>query len=115
MYMGINLTHFHKMLKSIKKKDSLLLFIDEDDSTNLGIRVIPKENNRVSTSYIKIQNQQNIDITLPTGYNNPIIVPSTEYQKMCKEMVNISNTIKIVSKSSFIKFVKSSVSKSPRM
>jgi hypothetical protein len=28
IYMGINLNHFHKMLKSIKKKDSIVLFID---------------------------------------------------------------------------------------
>ena len=58
IYMGINLNHFHKMLKSIKKKDSIILFIDQENPTDLGIQVIPKENNRVTTSYIKIQNIQ---------------------------------------------------------
>ena len=27
LFIGINLNHFHKMLKSVKKKDSIILFI----------------------------------------------------------------------------------------
>ena len=84
MYIGINLNHFHKMLRSIKKKDSIELFIDEKSPNDLAIKVIPKENNRVSTSFIKIQNVQNLDIDLPTGYSKPIIVSSSEFQKMSK-------------------------------
>ena len=105
LFIGINLNHFHKMLKSVKKKDSVIFFIDEKNLKDLGIRVIPKENNRVTTSYIKIQNIQNLVIPLPTGYNKPIIVPSNEYQKMCKDMNNIGNLIDVVSKNFFIKFV----------
>ena len=29
-FLGVNLNHFHKMLKSIKKKDSMQLFINDD-------------------------------------------------------------------------------------
>ena len=56
--IGLNFSHFYKMVKSIKKKDSIVLFINEDNETELGIRVIPKEKNRVTTSFIKIQNLQ---------------------------------------------------------
>ncbi len=55
LYLGINLCHFYKMIKSIKKKDSIILFINEDQQDDLGIRVIPKENNRVTTSFIKMK------------------------------------------------------------
>ena len=104
IYLGINLNHFHKMLKSIKKKDSIELFIDEEAPNDLGIRVIPKENNRVTTSTIKIQNVQNLDINIPTGYNKPIIVSSSEYQKLVKEMSSIGSTLKVVSKNYSIEF-----------
>ena len=104
IYLGINLNHFHKMLKSIKKKDSIELFINEDTPTDLGIRVIPKENNRVTTSYIKIQNVQNLDINIPTGYSKPIIVSSSEYQKLVKEMSSIGTTLKVLSKNYSIEF-----------
>ena len=97
MYLGVNLTHFHKMLKSIKKRDSIQLFIDDKAPTDLGIKVIPKENNRVTTSFVKIQGIQTLKVEIPTGYAKPVIVPSGEYQKMCKGMVHIGTTVTISS------------------
>jgi len=90
--LGLNLNHFHKMLKSIKKKDSLKLYITESNPTELVIKTIPKENTRITTSGIKIQNIQNLDIDIPTGYGKPIIVPSAEFQKMCKDLGSIGST-----------------------
>ena len=105
LFLGINLNHFHKMLKSIKKKDSLQLFIKDDAPNDLGIKVIPKENNRITTSYVTIQEIQTIDIDVPDGYGKPIIVPSSEYQKMCKDMAHIGSTINVVAKNFHIKFI----------
>lgn len=104
-FLGINLNHFHRMLKSIKKKDSLQLFINDEFPNDLGIKVIPKENNRVTTSFIKIQEKQNISIEVPTGYDKPVIVPSSEYQKMCKDMAHIGNNVRVTSKNFHIKFI----------
>lgn len=104
MYLGINLTHFHKMLKSIKKKDKIQLFIDDKDLTELGIEVIPKENNRKTTSFVKIQDIQNIDIDLPEGYGRPVNIPSSEFQKMCKGLTHISNQTKVTAKGFLIRF-----------
>lgn len=105
LYMGINLNHFHKMLKSIKKKDSIILYVTAEEPDELAIQVIPKENNRITTSTIKIQQIQHLDIELPEGYVRPIIIPSNEYQKMVKEMNNISQTIKIIAQEYKIKFL----------
>lgn len=104
MNIGINLTHLHKMLKTVKKRDSVQFFIDDSSPTDLGIKVIPKENNRVTTSFIKIQNIQNLDIDLPDGYHKPVIVPSGEFQKMCKGLTHISNVTRITSKGFLIRF-----------
>lgn len=104
MYLGINLNHFHRMLKSIKKKDSIQFFIDDANPTELGIKVIPKENNRITTSTVLIQSIQNIIIETPTGYGKPVIVSSSEYQKMCKDMGNMGTTIRVNSKNYHIKF-----------
>ena len=104
LFLGINLNHFHKMLKSIKKKDSMQLFINDDSPNDLGIKVIPKENNRITTSFVTIQEIQTIDIDIPEGYGKPIIVPSSEYQKMCKDMAHIGSMINVVSRNFHIKF-----------
>lgn len=104
LFLGINLNHFHKMLKSIKKKDSMQLFINDDSPNDLGIKVIPKENNRITTSFVTIQEIQTIDIDIPEGYGKPIIVPSSEYQKMCKDMAHIGSMINVVARNFHIKF-----------
>jgi len=104
LFIGINLTHFHKMLKTIKKRDSIEFFITEEDTSELGIKVIPKENNRVTTSYIKIQTIQNLDIDLPEGYGRPVLVPSAEFQKMSKGLTHISKMTHITSKGFIIRF-----------
>ena len=105
-FLGLNLNHFHKMLKSVKKKDSLQLFINTDLPTELGIKTIPKENTRITTSGIKIQTIQNLDIDCPQGYGKPVIVPSAEFQKMCKDLSSIGSTnIKVIAKNFHIEFI----------
>lgn len=104
MYLGVNLSHFHKMLKSIKKKDSLELYINDENPTKLGIKVVPKENNRITTSYVTIQVVQELEIDIPTGYNKPVIISATEFQKMVKDMDKIGNVINIKAKNFYIQF-----------
>lgn len=104
--LGLNLNHFHKMLKSIKKKDSLGLFINEKTPNVVHIETIPKENTRVTTSSIKIQNIQNIDSDVPVGYGKPVIVPSPDFQKMCKELSSIgSSNIRVEAHRFYIDFI----------
>jgi proliferating cell nuclear antigen PCNA len=104
--LGLNLNHFYKMLKSIKKKDSLGLFIDEKTPNIVQIKTIPKENTRVTTSSIKIQNIQNIDSDVPMGYGKPVIVPSPDFQKMCKELSSIgSSDIRVEAHRFYIDFL----------
>jgi proliferating cell nuclear antigen len=102
--LGLNLIHLYRMLKNIKKKDSVELFINSDNPSELGIKVIPKENNRVTTSFIKIQDIQLIDIDIPEGYTNSITVSSSEYQKMSKDISSISDNVNIISKKFQIRF-----------
>ena len=105
-FLGLNLNHFHKMLKSVKKKDSLQLFINTEIPTELGIKTIPKENTRITTSGLKIQTIQNLDIDCPQGYGKPVIVPSAEFQKMCKDLSSIgSANIKVIAKNFHIEFI----------
>lgn len=105
MSIGLNFSHFYKMVKSIKKKDSVVLFIDEENPNDLGIRVIPKEKSRITTSFVKIQNLQSIDIELPEGYDGAIIVPSNEYVKMVKDLNSMGgNSITVSSNGNLIQF-----------
>ena len=104
LFIGVNLTHFYKMIKSTKKKDSIVLFIDSEESTELGIQIIPKENNRITTSYITIQTIQQLQVSLPEGYTSSVLVSSSDFQKLVKEMQPINNEINILSSEHSISF-----------
>jgi len=102
--LGLNLSHLYKMLRSCKKKDTIELFVDDKTPTELGIKVSPKDNNRITTSYIQIQDTQTMSIDIPDGYTHPVILPSTEYHKSIKDLMTISQKITVVSKNFYIKF-----------
>ncbi len=97
LHVGVNLIHLAKMLRPIKKKDSLQFCVNSENPTDLIISIVPKEATRHTASSIKNQSIQSIDIDLFDGYNKSIIVPSSEFQKMCKGLGHISKvtTIKI--------------------
>jgi len=105
IHAGLNMTHLHKMLKSIKKKDYLQLIIEDKNINELKIKVIPKEKNaRITSSYIKIQDTQNLEIELPEGGENSIMVLSSEFQKMCKDTLNMSNEVVVETNGNNIQF-----------
>jgi len=106
--IGIDTTHFYKILKSIRKKESISLFIEKDNETKLGLSTIYKSMTKKTTSYITIQNVENLEISQGSDeeYGFPIICASSDYQKMCKELSIIgTKNIKIKSKFKYIKFI----------
>jgi proliferating cell nuclear antigen PCNA len=104
-YIGLSLTSLSRILRSIKKKDSINLFIEDNVMPlRFGVRVSSKDNTRVTTSYITIQVVQEIDIELPPINQKPIVLISSDFSKMIKDMNIIGNMINIKAKREQIKF-----------
>ena len=105
IHIGINSSHLHKMLKSIKKKDNVELQIENSTLNELKITAIPMAQNRKTVSHIKIQTVQNLEIVNPTGYGPSIIVPSNDFQKMIKDLHALnSDKISITTENGMIYF-----------
>ncbi len=106
--IGINLSYLHKILRSIKKKDELRIFISKDNLLELQIETISKDGNNTNQyngSTIRIQDIQKFFTPLPIGYERPIIVQSTKFQKMIKDLVSIgSSSITLTTHSHHINF-----------
>jgi proliferating cell nuclear antigen PCNA len=102
---SVNASHLYKMLKAIKKKDGITLFIsnDTDDDLKLGICVEQTDENNKVLTYIPINDTRIEDIEVPTNYENPIIMTSKEFQKL-KNLHIISPVMVVTSKPEFIKF-----------
>lgn len=95
LYIGLNLTHLYRMLKSLKKKDSLMLYITHDEPDTLQFLIHPQDNNRKIHSTIQIQSMQSITCKVPTGYSHPVIISSAEFYGAMKDMCNINNSFTI--------------------
>lgn len=92
--ISINIKHFQKQLKNIRKKDSISLFVnrtDEDRKDMLGITIRPegttdnKPNLRFETNYLKFKTEDNLDlieIPDPLQYHYPMVIDSSGFQKI---------------------------------
>lgn len=104
IHVGINLQHLYKMLKSIKKKDSVMLFINKNTPGLLGITTIQADTGQPVTSHIKIQKLAQVATSIPENYGHPIHIPTSTFQKMCKDMQSISSKIKVYAKGNHLRF-----------
>ena len=102
----VNSMTFYKMLKTIKKKDTINIFITADDPLRLGITVEQATEKNKVTTYIKISYNRPEDIQLGNemSYMKPLIISSKEFQKM-KILHAISKEIKLFSNNGELKFL----------
>ena len=79
----VNSAHLYRLLKTIKKKDSVTIFIDENRPMKLGIRVEQAEDTSDKvTTFINIVYVQPEEMDLPEGYGEPRIAASKQFQKL---------------------------------
>ena len=102
--IGINLQHFHKLLKSIKKKDEITLFIDPKHPDIL--KICTETDKQKSLDNIKIQKLEKLDIETVQGYDkHPHIIFTSGFQKLCKNITGInSKEVKVYTKGNYICF-----------
>ncbi len=103
LQIGLNLGHFYKMLKSIKKKDTLTLFIDESNPLNLGIEIHQNGDNNSTKSYVRITQVHPVQYDPLEGYEDPIITTSKEFAKI-KQLNKISKTLLVTAGKQWIEF-----------
>lgn len=105
IFIGVNMSHFQKLLSCIKKKDSIEFSIYSETPNNLKIKIIPpKDNDRVIMSDIVIQTVQSIQVEIDNDYDKPIVVSSSEYSKMCKDLSKMGSTINVSAKKFYMRF-----------
>lgn len=103
---SVNHMHMHTMLKTIKKKDTVSLFIEKARPEEICIKIEPREKTKVTCSYIKIHSAHTIPILVQqvSKYAYTIPVSSSDYSKTCKELSKLSKTITISCTETGIKF-----------
>lgn len=107
---SVNLKHVEKMIRSVKKKDCMILYIDEEKKDKLVIQVMTngtdgrppgrKETHSFAIKYEPIDHSVSLpNVAILDGkeiqvYDNPLVVSSLEFQKI-KRMISVGKKIEV--------------------
>jgi len=96
MFIGICMLKLHMLIKTIGTNDLLVLYINKDDPSSLGIKIVNNEKN-VDTNYkLSTLDIDVLDIEIPpVDFHTIITMPSSYLQKIIRDMHNLAEYIEI--------------------
>lgn len=98
LVLGINLEDFFKIIKNMENSDTLRLFVNKDDTNVIGIERYNKDENIYNTIYQSLMDIEKQDKNIPPAkFDNVIIMSSSRFQKICREIHQFSERIEITS------------------
>jgi proliferating cell nuclear antigen len=96
--VGLNMLYFFKLIKGMNNNETLSLFIERNDISRLGIRIENGEKNTVSTFKLNLLDLDEEEITIPpVRFSSVLNIPSSDFQKICRDMSNLTNLMEIKS------------------
>lgn len=86
--VGLNAHHTQDQTYSVKKKNTIIMYIIKSHPDVFYIEVIPQINGeqRRKKGFVTIQKIQYKYIPLPDHYNAPILIEPNDYHRMCKDI-----------------------------
>ncbi len=122
MSFSLNMNHLHKMVKNVKKKDTIIMHILSKDPSRLHITIKPAEQHKGSNfvcekvfvpikevdvcnnGFIEEKCQHPITKESVNAYDDPKVIKSADFQKM-KKITTIGKTVFIkMQKSNYVSF-----------
>ena len=96
--LGINMINLFKLIKTMGNNDTLTLYVEEENQSILGIKIENTEKNTITRYKLNLMDlhEENIQIP-PTVFESVITLPSTDFQKICRDMHNLADDIEIKS------------------
>lgn len=94
--LGINMINFFKLIKTMGNSDTLTLYVDQDDESTLGIKIENSEKNSITKYKLNLMDLHEDNISIPPAvFDSVITMPSVDFQKICRDMHNLSDNIEI--------------------
>ena len=104
---GIDIVALHKMMKIIGDNDALTIYINEDDPNSLRILGEDMEDLRRRSSNLRLclvnTDVPSVDLC-STVFGKVITIPSSELQRICKNMIANSDLVCITSDDNQVQF-----------
>ena len=98
MILGVNMINFYKLIKFIGNNDTLTLYVDKANESQLNIIMESSDKNSVTKYKLNLMDIPRENVEIPNlVFNSIITMPSVDFQKLCRDLHNISNTVDIKS------------------
>ena len=96
--IGMNMTNFFKLIKSVNNNDTIALRITTEDPNKLIIVIENVEKNSITDFKLKLLDIEDEKIDIPkTEFDTVITMPSSDLQRLCRDMQVISDVMTIES------------------
>jgi len=96
--LGVNMIYFFKLIKTMGNNDSLTLYLPAANTNKLGIKMENSEKNTTTTYYLKLFDTNVQELNVPNmNFTSIIHMPSTDFQKICRDMSVLGEKVEITS------------------
>jgi proliferating cell nuclear antigen len=103
--LGINMIYLFKLIKTLSNNDSLTLFLPASNPNKLGIRAENAEKGTTNTWMMKLFDTNVENIEFPNiSFTSTITMPSTDFQKICRDFNALAEKLEITSSNSDLIF-----------
>ena len=103
--IGINMNNLFKLIKVMNNNDILSLYINENDPNKLGIRIFNEDKNSLTSFKMNLLDISEEEIKIPPAeFETELTLPSSDFQKLIRDMTNIGDSVDIKSVSDSLIF-----------
>lgn len=101
MHVGVNMLNLYKLLKVAGNNDTISFSIADSDASELAIKIENNERRSQTEFKLKLLDVDIEELNMPDiEFDSIITLPSAYFQRMCKDMNNISELMTIRSRQS---------------
>jgi proliferating cell nuclear antigen len=94
--IGLNMLNLNKLIKTINNNDTISFTMLNSDKNKLEIRVENTDKNTLKISKLNLLDLDNTNMEItPVEFNSVINLPSSDFQKICRDMANLSDFVEI--------------------
>lgn len=102
--VGLNMLSLFKLMKTVTNNDTVTMFIESSKPHELGIKIENADKNSRTVFHLKMLDIDENELRIPdVALDSVISMPSNEFQRICRDMLNISDTIVITSSNNSLK------------
>lgn len=95
-HAGLNMASVFKLVRMTGSHDTITFYMDHENTNELGIKIQNADKNSVTDFKLKLLDVDTEEITIrDEDFDSVITMPSAYFQRLCRDMLNISTIMTI--------------------